>query len=106
MKATIHVKCNLLWKWGRTKSGNYVAVCDPIAQTVQAGKFADLLASISEALDSTFRDLLSSGELEQFLRDRGWSSELPGPHKRRNVRFDVPFELKGVQRRDLKEAIC
>jgi len=106
MRVTVHIKGKLMWKWGRTKNGNYIAVCDPIGQTVQASKFGELLETINEALDSTFRELLSSGDFEEFLRDRGWSSDLSTPRNRRNVRFDMPFELKGVQRRDLEEAIC
>lgn len=105
MRATVHIKAKLMWKWGRTKHGNYVAVCDPIAQTVQAAKFSELLETIQESLDSTFRELLSTGDLERFLSDRGWSSDTPAPHNR-NVRFEVPFDLTGVQTRDLKEALC
>jgi hypothetical protein len=102
----IRIEGKLLWKYGRTKQGNYIAVCGPIAQTVQADKFSDLLETINEALDSTFRELLSSGHLEQFLRDRGWSSQLPAPTERKNLRFDMPFELKGVRRHDFNEAVC
>lgn len=68
----IRIEGKLLWKWGRTKRGAYIAVCDPIAQTLQADRFSELLESINEALDSTFRELLSTGELHKFLRARRW----------------------------------
>jgi hypothetical protein len=106
MKTTVHIQGKLVWKWGRTKRGNYVAVCDAIAQTVQAGKFGELLETMHEALESTFRELFSSGDLEKFLRDRGWSTELPVPRTQRNIRFEMPFDLKGVRNRDLKEMFC
>src|SRR5947208_2936634 len=106
MKVTVHIKGNLIWKWGRTKRGGYVASCDPIAQTVQATKFSDLLETIQEALDSTFHELLSTGDLDRFLRDRGWSTDTRMRRADRNVRFDMPFDLKGVSTRDLKEALC
>ena len=105
MKMTVHIQGKLIWKWGRTKSGSYVAVCDPLAQTVQANKFGELLETMNEALESTFKELFSSGDLEKFLQERGWSSpDLPA-RARANVRFDMPFDLKGVRRRDLEEAL-
>jgi hypothetical protein len=106
MTETVHIRGKLTWKWGRTESGRYIAVCDPISQTVQAEKFRDLLESIDEALDSTLRELLSSGDLESFLQDRGWSTgDLPAKTTRKTVRFDMPFDLKGVRSRDLEEAL-
>ncbi len=107
MKTIVHVKAKLIWRWSRTKHGNYIAVCDPIAQTVEAGKFSELLETIHEALESTFRELFSSGDLENFLKERGWAIDQPVPRTRRNVCFEIPFDLKeGVQSRDLKEAFC
>jgi hypothetical protein len=106
VNTTVQIQGNLVWKWGRTKAGNYIAVCDPIAQTVQAGKFGELLETMYEALDSTFRELFSSGDLEKFLRDRGWSLTAPMPRTQKNVRFEMPFDLKGVRKRDLEEALC
>lgn len=107
MNTTVHIKGNLIWKWGRTKRGNYIAVCDSIGQTVQANKFGELLETIYEALDSTLSELFSSGDLERFLRKQGWShTDIPARQVSRNVRFDMPFDLKGVRKRDLEEALC
>jgi hypothetical protein len=106
MKETLHIKGSLVWQWGRSQRGHYIAVCDPIGQTVQADKFSELLESISEVVNSTFRELLSTGDLEQFLRDRGWKSESPLPSRQKNVRFDMPFDLTGVNTRDFKATIC
>jgi hypothetical protein len=107
MKNTIHVQAKLLWKWGRTRNGRYIAACDAISQTVQAEKFEELLEIMHEALDSTFRELLSTGDLDKFLRIHGWTTtETPKLRSRKNVRFDVPFDLRGVRARDLEAALC
>lgn len=104
-KITIHVEAKLTWKWGRTLHGSYIAICDPLAQTVQAEKFGELLESIHEALDSTFRELLSTGDLQSFLHEHGWKVQKL-PENRHNVRFDVPFNLSEARARDLEEALC
>ena len=109
MKRTVHIQGKILWKWGRTSQGNYIAVCDSIAQTVQASRFGELLETMQEALESTFRELFSSGDLENFLHERGWSTDLPVPSipgTQKNSRFEMPFDLKGVRKRDLEEALC
>jgi len=107
MKQLVHIKGRLIWKWGRAKSGRYIAVCDPIGQTVEAKSFGELLETMHEALDSTFRELLETGDLDEFLRSRRWKTcDMPDPGHRKNVRFDVPFKLQGVRSRDLEEALC
>jgi Arc/MetJ-type ribon-helix-helix transcriptional regulator len=107
MKNVIRVQAKLVWKWGRGRSGRYVAICDAIRQTVEADRFEDLLETMHEALDSTFRELLASGDLDNFLREHGWGSlKIPSSTKRRNVRFDVPFDVRGIRTRDLEEALC
>ncbi len=81
-------------------------MCDALAQTVQASRFTELLETINEALESTFRELLSSGDLEHFLKDRGWKPDSPLPINQRKVRFEMPFDLKGVKSRDFETALC
>jgi hypothetical protein len=106
MPIVVQIQSKLLWKYGQTKQGSYVAVCDAISQTVQARRFSELLETMSEALDSTFRELFSTGDLETFLRERGWSTDIPVPPNKGRVRFEIPFELKGSQRRDREEMLC
>jgi hypothetical protein len=106
MKVQVQVTAKLEWKFGLTKDRTYVAICAPIAQTVQADSFTDLMASMNEALDSTLRELLSTGDLENFLREHGWVAQSALPKRNANVRFDVPFNLKQVRERDLEEAFC
>ncbi len=107
MKETVHIDGKFLWRWGRSKNGVYVAICDAIQQTVQADRFEELIEIMNEALDSTFRDLFKSGDLDKFLRSNGWTKqETSERRKGANVRFDVPFEVKGMGQRDLEAALC
>ena len=106
MKNLVQITAKLEWKFGITKNRTYVAFCPPIAQTVQADSFTDLMACMEEALDSTLRELLASGDLPNFLKERGWVAEGPKIEKNRNVRFEVPFNLRQVRERDLEAALC
>lgn len=105
--AIVSIRGKLTWTWSRTSRGSYVAVCEPIRQTVQAEEFGELVESVNEALGSTFKELLSTGDLERFLEEQGWSCvSLPPPKVRKQIRFDMPFDLKGVRRRDFEKALC
>jgi len=50
------------------------------------------MEDIGLTLDAMLQDLLSSNELDNFLRDHGWTAinQIPG-HPDRAIRFDVPF---------------
>jgi hypothetical protein len=106
MKTTINIQGNLAWLWCRTKTGNYLAICNPLAQTVQADTFRELLETMDEALNSTLNELFSTGDLNKFLHERGWSFMTPIPPQQRNVRFEMPFDVKGSSKRDFSEALC
>ena len=106
MKTVVQITAKLQWKFGITKNRKYVAFCSPIGQTVQADSFPELMACMDEALDSTLRELLSTGDLPAFLKEHGWEAEGLKLEKNKNVRFDVPFDLKQVRERDLEAALC
>lgn len=105
MKTKVQIQGSLVWRCGRTKRGNYIAMCDPIGQTVQADNYRELLETMDEALNSTFNELFSTGDLPKFLKERGWTLMSPVPTKK-NIRFEMPFDVKGVQNRDFAEALC
>ena len=98
------------WKYFRdVASGYWIAVCEPLKQTVSAQTWAELNESIAETLDLLIRELTEKNELESFLRTHGWTiaSQQEVPRSARNVRFDVPWKL--VQRRrayDPEAALC
>jgi len=89
----IQIQANLNWQYSCARSGNFIAVCDPLKLTLQASTFSELLEDINISLDALFQDLLSEHELDRFLRERGWTALNPIPAGPMNVRFDVPFEL-------------
>jgi hypothetical protein len=105
---TLDLEAQVEWKFFRdAASGYWIAICDPLKQTVSAETWAELNDSIAQTLDLLFRELLEKNELESFLRSHGWRFTQPLPDRRRNVRFDVPWKL--VQRRGAyakESAVC
>jgi predicted RNase H-like HicB family nuclease len=87
----VRVDANLQWNIQQAKSGAWVAICDPLKLTVQADTWADLMEDIGHTLDALLKDLLSSNELDRFLRDQGWKLLAAIPTRPEDVRFDVPF---------------
>lgn len=88
----IRVDAELNWQCVRATGGHWVGVCDPLRLTVQADTWAELMEDIGHTLDAMLRDLLSSNELDKFLRDHGWHVIGPIPaHPSMDIRFDVPF---------------
>jgi hypothetical protein len=79
------------WKCLRAKGGNGIAVCDPLALTIQSETWATVMEDSAHTLNAMFVDLLQSNELERFLSDRGWKPVGRIPEKAANIRFDLPF---------------
>jgi len=102
------LQAQIEWKFFRDAgSGYWIAVCEPLKQTVSAETWAELNDSIAETLDLLFRELMEKDELRSFLRDHGWTFNQPLPERRRNIRFDVPWKL--AQRRGAyagEAAVC
>ena len=88
---SVRIDANLSWRYTIGNGGNYVAVCDPLKLTLQAKTWAELMEDTSDVLNAIFRDLLSSNELDRFLRDHGWTAIGHIPARPENVQFDVPF---------------
>jgi len=81
----------LKWRCFRGKGGNWIGVCDPVALTIQSPTWANLMEDIGHALNAMLRDLMKSGELQQFLQDRGWRRAGSMPKRPADVWFDIPF---------------
>ena len=81
------VECKIL----RAKGGNWIAICDPLKLTLQADTWANLMGDIAFTLDSIFKDLLSSKELDKFMKEHGWTLIRQIPHRQADIRFDLPF---------------
>jgi len=96
MGATITIQANLRWGVVKTARGTLVAICDPLGLTVEADDDAELHSVIAEAQHVLMVDLFEDGELHAFLRDRGWSPNVPLPQvlPEGGVKFDVPFSVE------------
>ncbi len=103
---TIYVEGQVEWKFFRDANSKYwIAVCEPLKQTVSGETWTELNESIAQTIDLVFRELLEKDELESFLRRQGWKLERREQLLRsRNVRFDVPWKLSARRGAYAKEA--
>ena len=94
----VEVKGNTEWRCFRARGGSWVAVCDPLGLTIQGETWAAMTESIAETLNAMLTDLITSKELERFLRDRGWQITGPLPSPPADLWFDVPFTTRTADR--------
>ena len=88
------------------KTKLWIGVCEPLKLTAQATTWANLMTDISWAMESVFQDLMATGDLEQFMADRGWAAApLQSASKHKNVKFDIPFSLRRSGLNDLTHTI-
>jgi hypothetical protein len=83
----------LKWRVFQGPSGAWVGVCDQLTLTVQGNTWAELMGSSVEAVNLLLNDLAETGEFEQFLRSKDWSTVTPGPAPGEQVQFDLPMVL-------------
>ena len=82
------------WNIAKSNAGQWIGVCRPLGLTMEGNTLEDLLTSINEAVQAVMIDLMESGELDTFLRNRGWMSmPQPMPQHPTGVRFDIPIAL-------------
>ena len=93
----VQVQGNVEWRCFRGRGGSWVAVCDALALTVQSETYASLMEDIADTLNGILHDLVPSGELERFLRERGWRLVAPMPSAEDSW-FDVPFVTRTADR--------
>lgn len=96
--ALMRIEANVAFRAYRNKDGIWAGVCDPLGLTVEGESWSELLQNIDETMNLMLRDLLKRGELNRFLRARGWSpvrvANIKSPAR---VRFDVPFRVTPVE---------
>lgn len=103
----VELQAQVDWKFFKDRaSGYWIAVCEPLQQTVSAATWAELNESIAQTLDLLFQELLQRNELESFLKSHGWKllTDQPPTSRSRNVRFDVPWKLSARRGSYAKEA--
>lgn len=96
----VKIEANVQWKFFRAKGGNWVAICDPLALTVQSETWAALMEDIAETLNAMMKDLMETSELNRFLQDRGWRPVDRIPSKPDDVWFDIPISIIQAANRD------
>lgn len=106
VKQIVRVEVNgqVQWEVARTASGVWLGVCRPLGLTMQGESLDELLASINDSVQLLLRDLLESGELDAFLKHRGWRL-VPGVQQEGQVEFDVPIALLVRADRDSARAL-
>ena len=87
----VRINGNVEWKILKGKGGNWVGICDPLKLTIQSETWADLMEDIALTLDALLKELLGSNDLENFMKEHGWSIVGGIPARPRNIRFDLPF---------------
>src|SRR5258708_40328956 len=97
----VSIQAKISWKAFRDPETCYWGgVCDGLNFTAQGETWAKLLESISETLDLMFQELSSTGEMDQFLKERGWKQEGDLTLKlSARTHFDVPFKGEPQKRR-------
>ena len=96
----VRIRGNLIWQIAPTKTGGWLAVCDPLKLTIESEVFSELMEDISLTLDAIFKDLLVSNELPRFFQEHGWHGIGQIPHGPENVKFDMPFFTAMMGSRD------
>ena len=89
-RSVVRINGNVPWLIRSAEEGCWVGVCEPLQLTVQSETWAELMEDIGLTLDAMFLDLLSTNELDRFLRDRGWTAIGATKHSTQ-IQFDVPF---------------
>lgn len=107
----VALEAQVEWKFFKdSASGYWIAVCEPLKQTVSGETWAEMNEAIAQTLELLFQELLQRDDLDAFLQSHGWkyvTDESRPTRRSRNVRFDVPWKL--TQRRgayDKEAALC
>jgi len=70
----VQINGKLPWKCFRSKPGSWIAVCDLLKVTIEADTWALLMQDIGESVNTIFKDLFESDQLDHFLRVQEWQS--------------------------------
>jgi len=108
MRDVINIEANIVWGYFQDHaSGNWIGVSEPLKLTVEADTLPALHESMTEAMDCLFNELLSSGDLDRFLGEHGWTAINALPARREHdVCFDVPLNTRRISQRDLDKVLC
>lgn len=93
-KHIVQVQGQVRWEFHQDPaSRRWIAICQPLNLTIEADSHTELRENIEDSLRLFLKSVFADGELEKFMRDHGWTAQVP-PHVAANdIRFDVPIEL-------------
>lgn len=103
----IKIQANVGWKVFRSPtSKRWLAVCDDLNICLEGDSETELRSLIPEALHLMMFDLLSDQELDQFLREKGWSASMIPVRPEAEIKFDVPWHIiaEGARRDSQRRA--
>lgn len=90
----VQVRAQLQWAvYQEREAHRWIAACDPLNITVSADSEDAVKAAAEDAINLLFTDLFESGELEDFLSQKGWHTDRPLPQRevgRRAPEFRIP----------------
>lgn len=90
----VQIQALLQWEYYQDpKSSRWIAVCKPLAITLEADTHTELRENIEDALRLFMRSVFEDGQFERFLQERGWKAKVPQNVDASDLRFDVPIEL-------------
>lgn len=102
----IRLEGSVPWRCFRNrKTGQWIAICDPLKITAEGETWQELNQTIAEMLNAMLSDLLRTGDLKKFLTAHGWKPDKPIPAKPKNVHFDIPWEIVKQAAYDSKAAV-
>lgn len=67
----IRIDCEAFYN---ADTGTWVGVCKPLNIIIDESSLDELHKSFGEAMNLLFADLKSSGDLDEFLLEKGWTS--------------------------------
>ena len=93
----IQIDAELQWQLQRTRKGRILAVCEPLALTLEADSEEEAMSVIKEGLHYFFLEHWLEGTLQKFLQSKGWNVAGPlptNPTPEDAVTFDIPISLR------------
>lgn len=96
----IQVNGQVQWEVAKSAAGSWIGLCRPLGLTMEGPTLDDLFTNINHAMQLMLTDLMESGELQEFLRSRGWKAESMGPQKPGQVEFEMPIGFNFGSPRD------
>ena len=103
---TIRIHATMDWRAERSREdGGWVGICKQLGITTEAETLDELHSLAPEAMELLFLDLLQDGELEEFLKQKGWEYskegvDVPEPE------FHIPWQLLAAGGNDTKPSVA